>query len=106
MTPPISETLVERVARAVCGRDLAYRDCERACLAAGKCVGKLNEYQLSDARAAIEAMPRNDERKLVEAAQRALNYIENTEGELGITLECGDALRTALADFQPTNGEA
>lgn len=56
-------------------------------------------------RAALEST-RNDERKLVEAAQRALNYIENTEGELGITLECGDALRTALADFQPTNGEA
>jgi hypothetical protein len=31
------------------------------------------------------------------AAQKALNYIENTEGELGMTLSCGDALRAALA---------
>lgn len=31
------------------------------------------------------------------AAQKALNYIENTEGELGMTLSCGDALRSALA---------
>jgi hypothetical protein len=31
------------------------------------------------------------------AAKKALNYIENTEGELGMTLSCGDALRSALA---------
>jgi len=31
------------------------------------------------------------------AIKKALNYIENTESELGIKLECGDALRNALA---------
>jgi hypothetical protein len=30
------------------------------------------------------------------AALKALNYIENTESELGIKLSCGDALREAL----------
>ena len=33
----------------------------------------------------------------IEAMRKALNYIENTEGELGIKLSCGDALREALA---------
>lgn len=37
----------------------------------------------------------------VEAMRKALNYIENTEGELGIKLSCGDALREALAS-QPS----
>lgn len=39
-------------------------------------------------------MPASD---LTDAATKALNYIENTESELGITLSCGDALRAALA---------
>lgn len=34
---------------------------------------------------------------LFEAAERALNYIENTEGELGITLESGEMLRAAIS---------
>jgi hypothetical protein len=33
---------------------------------------------------------------LKSAALKALNYIENTENELGIKLSCGDALREAL----------
>lgn len=33
---------------------------------------------------------------LEEAARKALNFIENTEGELGIQLDSGDALRAAL----------
>lgn len=34
---------------------------------------------------------------LLDAAKRALNYIENTEGELGITLNSGDMLRASIA---------
>jgi hypothetical protein len=34
---------------------------------------------------------------LLEAAKKALNYIANTEGELGIKLDSGDALRAAIA---------
>lgn len=33
---------------------------------------------------------------LLEAAKTALNYITNTESELGITLDSGDALRAAI----------
>lgn len=33
----------------------------------------------------------------VEALRRCLNYIENTEGEFGITMESGDMARAALA---------
>lgn len=35
--------------------------------------------------------------ELLAAAQKALNYVANTEGELGITLDSGDALRAAIA---------
>lgn len=39
----------------------------------------------------------NDYAALVSAAKKALNYIENTESELGIQLSCGDELRLALS---------
>ena len=35
--------------------------------------------------------------ELLEAAQVALNYIENTESELGITLRSAEMLRAAIA---------
>ena len=35
--------------------------------------------------------------ELLEAAQKALNYIANTENELGMTLGSGDMLRDAIA---------
>ena len=34
---------------------------------------------------------------LYDALDRCLNFIENTEGEIGATLECGDKARAALA---------
>lgn len=34
---------------------------------------------------------------LLEAARRALNFIQNTEGEFGDNLPSGDALRAAIA---------
>lgn len=34
---------------------------------------------------------------LLEAVQKALNFIENTEGEMGEALSCGDCLRAAIA---------
>jgi len=39
----------------------------------------------------------------IEAMKKALNYIENTESELGIKLSCGDALREALAAQPPAD---
>lgn len=35
--------------------------------------------------------------ELLEAAKKALNFIANTESELGIELDCGDSLRSAIA---------
>lgn len=34
---------------------------------------------------------------LLEALERCLNFIENTESEMGDTLECGDKARAAIA---------
>jgi hypothetical protein len=45
---------------------------------------------------------------LLAAAKAALNFIANTEGELGITLNSGDLLRAALSKASgraPTNKE-
>ena len=52
---------------------------------------KLGDGNMADGRL-IAAAP-----ELLEAAQKALKYIANTEGELGITLGSGDALRAAIA---------
>ena len=38
--------------------------------------------------------------QLVKAARAALNYLENTEGEFGITLESATDIRTALAAME------
>jgi len=47
-----------------------------------------NDWVCTEAADTIEAMQA--------ALKRALNYIQNTEGELGITLDCGDAVRAVL----------
>ena len=64
----------------------------------GKGVGALGlpddqafAIQLANARL-IAAAP-----DVTEALKSCLNYIENTESELGIRLTCGDAARAALA---------
>lgn len=63
-------------------------------------------YGMSDLSDAVQAFARHRlastaelEREIAAlrgAGAKALNYITNTEGELGITLDCGDALRNAL----------
>lgn len=52
---------------------------------------------------AVEA--ENEFIALKAAAAPALNYIENTENELGITLRSGDLLRAALASLPDRTGE-
>lgn len=49
------------------------------------------------ANAAFIVRACNSHAELLAAAKRALNFIANTEGELGITLDSGDALRAAIA---------
>jgi hypothetical protein len=58
----------------------------------------LNEGEtLSNAIAAWNTRASSRENiALREAGRKALNFIENTEGELGIKLDSGDALRAAL----------
>ena len=60
---------------------------------------------VSDAQSAPDAVAR-----LVEAARAALNYLENTEGEFGITLGSATGLRAALAAMEaspcPASGGA
>ena len=41
--------------------------------------------------------------RLVEAARAGLNYLENTEGEFGITLESATGLRAALAAMEASH---
>lgn len=48
-------------------------------------------------------VPTDRNQALRDAAQKALNYIENSESELGITLSSGDALRAALAMQEPAS---
>ena len=43
------------------------------------------------------------EARLVEAARAALNYLENTEGEFGITLGSATGLRAALAAMEASH---
>jgi hypothetical protein len=42
-------------------------------------------------------------RALVEAARAGLNYLENTEGEFGITLGSATSLRAALAAMEASH---
>lgn len=71
---------------------------------------RVNEYRyIVDADGEVIAAPASKElaqfliqtcnsyEMMVEAAERALNYIENTEGELGIKLDSGGMLRAALS---------
>lgn len=53
----------------------------------------LNELPAEQVTAYLE----NDVAELVEAAESALRFIENTESELGVILGCGDKVRAALA---------
>ena len=52
----------------------------------------------------IEAAPAPDAvARLVEAARAGLNYLENTEGEFGITLGSATGLRAALAAMEASD---
>ena len=53
--------------------------------------------QISANMNALEGYNPDAVRDVVEAAKRALNFIQNTESELGEPLDSGDALRAALA---------
>jgi hypothetical protein len=49
---------------------------------------------------AENAVLRAKAEKLAKALKHALNFIENTEGEFGESLPCGDASRAALTEWE------
>jgi hypothetical protein len=61
---------------------------------------KLFNSMADDAQRAV-----NDYNAIKTAALKALNYIENTEGELGIQLDSGNMLREALGAQGETGGQ-
>ena len=71
----------------------------------------LSRCQVADAIRAIDVdevlarlSPATDAvARLVEAARAGLNYLENTEGEFGITLGSATGLRTALAAMEASH---
>ncbi len=108
-----------------CGHVWAYQAGVRSAEEARKwCLQTMNHSMrhfllksLDDARAVLAlfaAQPASDaspepitapmltklERELLAAARRGLRFIENSESELGITLDGGDALRAAIASAE------
>jgi hypothetical protein len=55
------------------------------------------DYERAKANAAFIVRAANNHYDLLDAARRALNFIQNTEGEFGDSLPSGDALRAAIA---------
>lgn len=52
----MTDPMTEAAAKAMCGRDVEWRDCETPCMQANKCAGHLSEYRIADAQAAITAI--------------------------------------------------
>ena len=51
---------------------------------------------------AVQPTVSPDVAALVEALRSTLNFIENTEGEMGVILGCGDKARATLAEIKAT----
>lgn len=49
---------------------------------------------------ALTAVPSPDVAGMAEALQSALNFIKNTESEMGVILGCGDKARAILAKLK------
>ena len=67
-------------------------------MGANICYDAIRAIPIAPQPVTVTADPLSDPRvvALVEAAKRALNNLENTESEFGITLESADSLRAAL----------
>lgn len=98
--PPISQHQIELLARARSriarsrvrhGDKIAYPDDMQLMLDL--------VAQIESLTSALEMNRRASDDGLFSAARQALNYIENTESELGITLYCGNDLRAAIAKW-------
>ena len=74
--------------------------CCTKCLASGNVEFGFKENFVSNWNRRVKTPVPDAVARLVEAARAALNYIENTEGEFGITLESATDIRTALAAME------
>lgn len=74
-------------------------DCVRRMEAENRQLRELLAHEVGKACRFITRAENAEDRaaELAKALERCLNYIENTEGELGITLDCGDKARAAIA---------
>ena len=66
------------------------------------CESAIRAIDVDDVLAGMPAAP-DAVAQLVEAARAALNYLENTEGEFGITLESATNIRAALAAMETSH---
>ena len=82
------------------GHPDADPDCE-CCLGDGLQADGETPCPCQNRRPAPDAVAR-----LVEAARAGLNYLENTEGEFGITLGSATGLRAALAAMEASDDRA
>ena len=74
--------------------------------AAGQCSAAIRAIDPAEVLAKVGADPVPDAvARLVEAARAGLNYLENTEGEFGITLGSATGLRAALAAMEAIPGD-
>ena len=74
--------------------------CCTRCFASGNVEFGFKENFISNWNHRVQTLAPDAVAQLVEAARAALNYLENTEGEFGITLESATGLRAALAAME------
>lgn len=77
--------------------------CCTKCLASGNVEFGFKENFVSNWNRRVQTPVPDAVARLVEAARAALNYLENTEGEFGITLESATDIRTALAAMETSH---
>ena len=75
------------------------------CLASSKVEFGFKENFISNWNRRVQTLAPDAVARLVEAARAGLNYLENTEGEFGITLGSATGLRAALAAMEDSHGE-
>lgn len=77
--------------------------CCTTCLASSKVEFGFKENFISNWNRRVQTLAPDAVARLVEAARAGLNYLENTEGEFGITLGSATGLRAALAAMEASH---
>ena len=77
--------------------------CCSTCLASSNVEFGFKENFISNWNRRVQTLAPDAVARLVEAARAGLNYLENTEGEFGITLGSATGLRAALAAMEASH---